>query len=78
MTTTENTEQQHPVCECGCCGPAGATAVMEPPTAREKGTDATCQCDCGCTAAPGNGGGCECGCAETGCDCGCGGTSDQG
>ena len=77
MTTTDTTQEQHPVCECGCCGPAGATAVMEPPAAEVKNTDDTCQCDCGCAGTAG-GGGCECGCADKGCDCGCAGTTDPG
>ena len=60
MTTTENVEGQNTVCECGCCGPAAATAVMEPPATKDKGTDD----------------GCECGCTDRGCDCGCGTTPD--
>ena len=72
MTTTESLENQHAVCECGCRGPAAATAVMEPPTIREKSSDATCQCDCGCTTKEG----CDCGCTDSGCECGCGDTAN--
>lgn len=71
MTTTESVEGQHTMCECGCCGPAAATAVMEPPETKDKGTDATCKCECGCAA---GGDGCDCGCTDRGCDCGCGTT----
>ena len=69
MTTVDDVQEQHPVCECGCCGPAGATAVMEPPRPEAgKRKKQGCRCECGC----GGDEGCECGCATDGCDCGCG------
>lgn len=55
--------EQHPTCECGCCGPVTAASAKS----EEKAGD-TCRCSCGC----GGESGCSCGCAEASCSCGCG------
>ena len=64
MTSGETTVQDHPTCECGCCGPAEEAAEQ---AVEAKGASA-CSCDCGCSGTAG----CTCGCADADCTCGCG------